>query len=58
MKKLYDINTEGESIGYTTDVISIPSASMDIINTAYQRGVTIWHNHDNIGDYTLSNTIV
>lgn len=49
---------EGESIGFTTDVISVPSASMDIINGAYQRGVTIWHNHDNIGDYTLSNTIV
>ena len=49
---------EGESIGYTNDVISIPSASMDIINTAYQRGVTIWHNHDNIGDYTLNNTIL
>ena len=49
---------EGESIGFTTDTISVPSASMDIINTAYQRGVTIWHNHDNIGDYSLNNTIV
>ena len=49
---------EGESIGDTVDTISVPSASMDVINTAYQRGVTIWHNHDNIGNYTLSNTIV
>lgn len=49
---------EGESIGYTTDTISIPSSSMDIINSAYQRGVTIWHDHANIGDYSLSNTII
>ena len=50
---------EGESIGFTIDNgISVPSASMDIINNAYQRGVTIWHNHENIGNYTLSNTIV
>lgn len=49
---------EGESIGYTTDTISIPSSSMDIINSAYQRGVTIWHDHANIGDYTLNNTII
>lgn len=50
---------EGESIGYSKDnTISVPSASMDIINNAYQRGVTIWHNHDNIGNYNLNNTIV
>lgn len=49
---------EGESIGYTGDTISVPSVSMDIINSAYQRGVTIWHDHSNIGNYTLNNTIV
>lgn len=50
---------EGEEIGDTVDnSISVPSASMEIINTAYQRGVTIWHNHDNIGNYTLDNVIL
>lgn len=49
----------GEDIGDTIDnTISVPSASMEIINNAYQRGVTIWHSHDNIGDYSLNNTIV
>lgn len=49
---------EGESIGVTIDSLSVPSKSMDIINSAYQRGVTIWHDHDNIGNYNLNNTIV
>lgn len=52
---------ESESIGYTktgTNVISVPSESMDTINGAYRKGVTIWHDHANIGDYSLSNTIV
>lgn len=51
---------EGESIGFTNEHnnISIPSKSMDIINNAYQRGVTIWHNHDNVGNYALDNVII
>ena len=46
------------SIGTTKSTISVPTNSMDTINNAYRAGVTIWHNHDNIGDYTLNNTIV
>lgn len=52
---------EGESIGYTIDTANkpcVPSQAMDIINSAYQRGVTVWHNHDNIGNYTLNNVII
>lgn len=37
---------------------NVPSKYMDIINNACRRGVTIWHNHANIGDYSLNNTIV
>ena len=49
---------EGESIGYNNSTdISVPSASMEIINQVYRKGVTIWHNHDNIGNYSLNNTI-
>ena len=34
---------------------SIPSNYFKIINDACRKGVTIWHNHNNIGDYTLNN---
>lgn len=43
-----------EEIGYG----NVPSKYMDIINNACRRGVTIWHNHENIGNYSLSNTII
>ena len=50
---------EGENIGYENNTnISVPSDSMEKINSVYQRGVTIWHDHDNLGNYSLSNTIV
>lgn len=42
-----------EEIGYG----SVPSNFMDNINNACRRGVTIWHNHSNLGDYTLDNSI-
>lgn len=50
----------GESIGHSTsnDYFSVPTKSMETINNIYRRGVTIWHNHANIGNYSLSNTIV
>ena len=49
----------GESIGYSTNTSrSVPAASMEVINTIYRNGTTIWHNHANIGNYSLNNTIV
>lgn len=36
----------------------VPVKYMDIINNACRRGVTIWHDHEHLGDYSLSNTIV
>lgn len=42
---------DGETIGYG----EIPSKSMDIINKICRNGVTIWHNHTNIGNYNLNN---
>lgn len=44
---------KSESIGYG----DVPSKFMEEINGACRRGVTIWHNHDNIGDFSLNNTI-
>lgn len=43
-----------EEIGYG----EVPSKYMDTINNACRRGVTIWHNHGNVGNYNLDNTIV
>lgn len=36
----------------------VPSKFMTTINNACRRGVTIWHNHANIGNYSLDNTII
>lgn len=36
----------------------VPTTYMNEINNACRRGVTIWHNHDNIGNYSLDNSIV
>ena len=45
-------------IGYpSSNLYGIPADDMDEINNIYRRGVTIWHNHANLGDYSLDNTI-
>ena len=47
-----------ENIGYSTNSTrSVPAASMEIINGIYRNGVTIWHSHANLGNYSLSNSI-
>ena len=43
-----------EEIGYG----EVPAKYMDTINNACRRGVTIWHNHANVGNYSLNNSIV
>lgn len=45
---------ENEDIGYG----SVPANDMEIINRACRRGVTIWHNHANVGNYSLSNNVI
>lgn len=40
-----------ETIGYA----SIPAKYFEKINNAFRNGVTIWHNHANLGDYTVNN---
>lgn len=34
---------------------SVPSKYFDIINKICRNGVTIWHNHNNVGNYNLDN---
>lgn len=43
-----------EEIGYG----DVPSTAMEQINTACRNGVTIWHNHTNLGNFSLDNSIV
>lgn len=43
-----------EEIGYG----DVPTKYMEEINNACRKGITIWHNHSNIGNYNLNNTIV
>ena len=42
-----------ESIGYG----DVPEKDLNNINRACRKGVTIWHNHANIGNFNLSNVI-
>lgn len=43
-----------DEIGYG----DVPTKFMDIINKACRKGVTIWHSHANLGNYSLTNSIV
>lgn len=45
---------DSENIGYG----SVPTKFMDVINNVFRRGVTIWHNHDNLGNYSVNNDII
>lgn len=47
----------GEIIGYSNTNISVPESSMSVINAVFRKGTTIWHNHSDIGNYNLDNTI-
>lgn len=42
-----------ETIGY-----GIQNKELERINDIFRNGVTIWHNHSNIGNYSLNNSIV
>lgn len=43
-----------DCIGYG----DVPSTFMNTINNACRKGVTIWHNHANVGNYSLNNEII
>lgn len=40
-------------VGYGT----VPAIYMDNINNACRKGVTIWHNHNNLGNFNIANNI-
>lgn len=45
---------DAEEIGYG----EVPSKYMEVINNACRRGITIWHNYSNLGNYNIDNSIV
>lgn len=45
-----------EIIGYPNDK-GCPADAMDLINNIYRKGVTLWHLHDRIGNYTGNNIL-
>lgn len=50
---------KSEIIGYPIiQDKSVPAESMEIINNIYRSGVTLWHDHSNIGNYSLDNYII
>ena len=50
---------KSEIIGYPTiQNKSVPAESMNLINKIYRSGVTLWHDHSAIGDYTSNNNIL
>ena len=48
-----------DNIGYPNNHnnICLPASSMELINSIARNGVTIWNNHANFGDYSVSNNI-
>lgn len=50
---------DGENVAYVNNHNNIcpPSKDIDTINRLFRRGITIWNNHSNLGDYSVSNNI-
>ena len=49
---------DGEEIAMPNKPISVPAKSIDVINNIYRNGVTIWHDHQYIGDFSQNNAII
>ena len=51
--------SKDDNIGYVNNHnnICVPATSMDTINKICRKGTTIWNNHTNMGDYSVSNNI-
>lgn len=49
-----------DSVAYSNNHnnISVPPKDLNTINELFRRGVTIWNNHANLGDFSVSNNIV
>ena len=49
-----------ENIAYPNNYnnIGIPASALNDINNMFRSGITLWNNHANFGDYSVSNDIV
>ena len=49
-----------ENLAYPNNYnnIGIPASALNQINDMFRSGITLWNNHDNFGDYSVSNDIV
>ena len=47
-----------ENVAYPNNYnnICLPAKALDQINSLFRNGVTIWNNHGNFGDYSVTNT--
>lgn len=50
---------DGEKTAYSNNYNNIcpPPKDLDLINSLFVKGVTMWNNHANLGDYSVSNNI-
>lgn len=48
-----------ENIAYPNNYnnIGIPASALNTINELFRSGITLWNNHENFGDYSVSNNI-
>ena len=52
---------QDETLAYTNtqkNTGSIPSNALETINNCFRSGVTIWHNHENLGNFNVDNGIL
>ena len=49
-----------ENLAYPNNYnnIGIPASALNQINDMFRSGITLWNNHNNFGDYSVSNNIV
>ena len=55
----YVLIASDENVAYPNNYnnICLPATALDTINGLFRMGITIWNNHNNFGDYSVSNSI-
>ena len=44
-----------KTIGNTVDALGVPDPYLKEMNNAFNKGITFWHNPNNVGTYSLDN---
>lgn len=45
-----------KTTGNTVDALGVPDPFLQVINKAFNRGITFWHDPNNVGNYSLDNS--